>query len=406
MNVFVGRQPIFDRNLRTYAYELLFRSGAGNHFDGTDAVSATSTVVANTFLSIGADRILGDRRGFVNFPRELLVDQGALALPSHSVVIEILETVTPDEAVLRGCRRLKDAGFLLALDDFVHSPEYLPLVDLADFVKVDFRATPRAQCRALALEFGRRDIRMLAEKVETQEEVEQARDMGYAFYQGYFFAKPQIIAARDVPRSKLNCLRILREVHAPALDFARLEDLIRVEVSLAHSLLRYVNSAAFGLRRRIECLRHALVVLGEREVRKVVSLAALPALASDKPHELTRICLNRGRLCENVAAQSALRARAPECFLMGMFSLLDAMIGRPLDEVLGELGLAPDVCAALTRDPPPATPLASVFALCRACEAADPAAIARHSRSLGLAPETVSDLFLEALCWSESVLQV
>ena len=405
MNVFVGRQPIFDRSLHTYGYELLFRSGATNSFDGTDAVTATSTVIANTFLAIGADRILGNHKGFINFPGDLLVDAGADGLPSGVVVVEILETVVPTEEVIRGCRRLKDRGFLLALDDFVESSDHNPLIELADFIKVDFRATPLEVCGKLAWEFGRRNIRMLAEKVESRQEVEHARAMGYSYYQGYFFAKPEIVKARDVPKNKLNCLRILRELQKPTLDFGLLEELIRMDVSLAFGLLRYVNSAAFGFSRRIETIRHSLIVLGERDVRKVVSLAVIPGLASDKPHELTRTALNRGRLCERIAAITCLNARASECFLMGMFSLLDAMIGRPLDELAGELGLAPDVRSVISGDPAPNEPLAAAYRLCLACETADVPAIAEHSRGLSLPPETAAELSLESMSWSETVLQ-
>ena len=403
MQVFVGRQPILDSRLQTYGHELLFRSGPCGGFDGTDAVTATQTVLANTFLTFGADRILGSQKGFVNFPRELLVDHANLSLPHKSLVVEVLETVEPDQEVIGGCRRLKQAGFLLALDDFVKRADYGPLIELADFIKVDVRATPEDQCRALAREFLPRSKRMLAEKVESQQEFELARSMGYTFFQGYFFARPQIIAASEVPLNKLNYMRVLRELNKRDIDFFELEDLIRREVSLAHKLLRYVNSAAFGWNRRIDSIRHALVALGERQVRKWVSLAALPGLVGGKPTELIRTSLSRARLCERIAEETRARERAQECFLLGMFSLLDAMIGRPIVELVAELGLASDIQEVLTSQRQDGT-LYSIYRLCLACEAPDAEAVDAFSTEAGISSRRASELHAEAIAWAETVL--
>ncbi len=405
MRVFLGIQPIFDRSLHTFGYELLFRSGMGSTgFDGADAVTATSTVISNTFLSIGADKILGRGRGFINFPRELLLDESTAALPSRTVVVEVLETVHPDAQVVSACRKLKKAGFLLALDDFVMHPDYAQLLKIADFVKVDFRATSKEQCRVLG-GLRRNGLRMLAEKVETQAELDDALAMGYEYFQGYFFAKPKMVSAGDVPACKLNSVRLLREVQEPELDFDRLERLTRMEVSLARKLLRYVNSAAFGRRVEIHSIKNALVLLGEAEIRKVVSLAIMPGLVTDKPPELVRSSLLRARTCETIAAHSGLRSRQSDCFLMGLFSLLDAMIGRPLDVLIKELGLPGDVRQALVEGPDAQSPLRSVYNLCLACEQADFAGIKEHSSKLEISPDEVSDLFLDALAWSEELYQ-
>lgn len=405
MQVFLGIQPIFDRNLHTYGYELLFRSEAApNAFDGTDAVRATNTVISNTFLTIGADKILGKRRGFINFPREMLLDESAAALPSNIVVVEVLETVRPDVEIVNACRKLKNAGFLLALDDFVMHPDYKQLLEIADFLKVDFRATSRQECRALA-GLGRNGLRLLAEKVETQDEFDLARGMGYEYFQGYFFAKPRMLSARDVPASKINSIRLLRELQKPELDFDRLEWLTRMEVSLARKLLRYVNSAAFDRRVEIHSIKNALVLLGETEIRKLVSLAIMPGLVTDRPSELIRSSLLRARTCESIAAHSTLRSRQSDCFLMGLFSLLDAMIGRPLDSLIGELGLPADVRLAMTGKARAPSPLETVYNLCLACERADSAEIEQRSVVLEIPSGKVSDLFMDALSWSEELYQ-
>jgi EAL and modified HD-GYP domain-containing signal transduction protein len=174
MQLFVGRQPILDCDLRTYGYELLFRSSETNRFDATNADTASAAVISNTFLSVGANTILGECKGFVNLPRQLLADEVIGVLPHEMVVVEILEDVVPDKEVVRACRSLKNAGFLLALDDFVQGPDSHLLTELADFIKVDFRATNRSQRRSLAVEYGSKGIHMLAEKVESQAEFEEA----------------------------------------------------------------------------------------------------------------------------------------------------------------------------------------------------------------------------------------
>lgn len=404
MKIFLGIQPILDRRGRTFAYELLFRSGDSNQFDGTDAVSATRAVLSHTFLSIGAEKLLGSHKGFINFSRESLLDGSITALPHNRVVIEVLETVAVDHEVVEACRGLQKAGYMIALDDFVMQPEFEPLLGLADFIKVDFRATSREECRHLAQLTNANHARMLAEKVETMEEVTEATAMGYEYFQGYFFERPRVVSASEVPSYKLNSLRILKELRKQELDYERLEWLTRMDVSLARKLLRYVNSAVFGCTVEVRSIRHALVLLGESETRKLLSLALIPGLVSDKPLELVRTALARGRVCELVA-NSALRDRASDCFLMGLFSLLDAMIGRPLDGLVADLGLPGDVRAALSGDGACGDSVKTIYDLCLACEGANTAAIEPLSGTLGIAGDEMASLYMNALMWADDACE-
>jgi len=401
MQLFVGRQPILDCALRTYGYELLFRSSEANRFDGTNACSATAAVISNTFLSVGAATILGECKAFVNLPRQLLADEVIGVLPHETVVVEILEDVIPDAEVVRACRSLKNAGFLLALDDFVRGPQSYLLTELADFIKVDFRATTKDQRKALAAEYGSRGIQMLAEKVESQQEYDEARSIGYSYFQGYFFAKPQVISAREIPATKLNQLRVLRELQHADLDFRRLEDLVRLDLGLAQQVLRYVNSAAFALNHPVRSINQALVVLGDQRIRKLIALAVMAGLVSNHPPELVWISLARARLCESIARQSGLVDREQDGFLMGLFSLLDVMIGRPLTDLFQELGMPAEMLAAITGDPSKGNILARIYKLCLACEAGNMLEIESHGQALGLAPGTVSELIVDAMTWSE-----
>ena len=244
---------------------------------------------------------------------------------------------------------------------------------------------------------------MLAEKVETQEEVAWARREGFSYFQGYFFARPVILAKNDVPSFKVNLLRILAEMHAPEFDFGRVELLIKQDLPLCYRLLRYVNSAAFGWRSPIPSVRQAMTLLGEEEVRRWLTLAALPALASDKPDELVETAALRARFCELCAPWTGLSDRRSDLFLLGMFSLLDVMVGRPLDELLGELCIAEDVRGALLGHLAAEKPFAAIYQLVLACERAEWDTVSRLAASLGSPAEVVSDLYLEAVRWCAEI---
>ena len=228
----------------------MYRSRQGqNEFDGTEAYSATQQVISSTLLSIGLENILCGKKAFLNFNHRLLRDGYYLTLPRQATVIEILESVEPNADLLALCRSIHDQGYTIALDDFVDHPQFEPLTHLAQLIKVDVRVTSPPEQQRLLRTYRPRGIAMLAEKVETYEEFEWTRTAGYDYFQGYFFARPSIIQSQHVPATKLNCLRLLSELQKPDLDF-RLEELIRGDVALTYKLLRYVNSALFGLRRR------------------------------------------------------------------------------------------------------------------------------------------------------------
>jgi c-di-GMP-related signal transduction protein len=401
VDIFLARQPIFDANTHVYGYELLFRSGRDNSYDGTDDTLATSQVM-NTLLSLGVETVIGHSRAFVNFSRALLIDERTSFLPPEIGVIEILESVEPDEEVLAACRRLRSVGYQIALDDVTDAPAGDRFSKFADIIKVDFRGTCE-QCRGMLLErYAPRGIRMLAEKVETPAEFQQARKAGYVLFQGYFFARPVILQGKEIPGFKLNYLRILSEIHQPELEFFKLEQLIRQEVSIAYKLLKYVNSSLFMLPTKIESIRRALMVLGETEVRKWVSLVALVHLAADKPPALISNALIRASFCESIAQLAGMGGRNAEFFLMGLFSLLDAIMDRPLEEVLKEIYLAPDIRGALfgAAGHGKAT---DIHELMRCYERADWERVQALADRLPVERAGVTEAYLAALRWCEQV---
>ncbi len=347
MEVFLARQPIFDKNLKVCAYELLFRSSLDNYFSHPSRDHASSKVIADSFLLFDLESLTGGEKAFINVTADVLLKEFALLLPQKLTVLEILENVEPDDAVLAACRELKKTGYLLALDDFVYEDKYRPFVDLADYIKVDFLESDMNRNRDLVRQFGHKDIKFLAEKVETKEVLDKALSIGYEYFQGFFFSKPVIISNRDVSPYKLHYLKVLQEIHKPDMDFVQLETIVKKDVSMSYKLLRYINSPFFGTRFQIHSIQQALMLLGEKEIRKWATLIALATMADNKPVELVVHAIIRANICEALAAKAGKPDQAQDLFLMGMFSLIDAIMDRPLDDILRDVPIAPGLKDAL-----------------------------------------------------------
>ena len=368
VDLFVARQPIFDRARNVVAYELLFRSGLQNAFGNADPNQASVSMLDTSLLGFGLESLVGDKQAYFNATRDVKVKQHWALLPSSQSVIEILETVEPDDEVYAACLAAKQAGYKLALDDFVFRPAYEPLLGLTDVVKVDFLATKGEERRSLVSRFGPRGIRMLAEKVETYEEFQFGLDAGYELFQGYFFCKPEVITGKDVPSVKTNLLRLIQEINRPDLDFDRLEQVIKSEVALSVRLLRYLRSAGFGWRHEIESIGQALRVLGENNTRKWASLVALTMIGDDKPTELITTSLVRAQLCEQLGIEGKLPGRHSDLFLAGLLSTLDALLDRPMDAILTQLSVTEEIRSALTGG---GTPLGDTLQLAVSYDRAD-----------------------------------
>lgn len=395
VEVHVARQPIFTVQDQPHAllakgasevlagYELLFRDGPNNAFPDVDGDVATSKVLHHSFFAHDFDELVGHTLGFVNFTRELLVRRVPKMFPSTRLVIEVLETVVPDADVVAACKELSRAGYKVVLDDFVMAPGMEPLLDLAWMVKFDVRTTPVPVIAEHITRLSRRGIRFLAEKVETRTELAALRDIGCTWFQGYFFAKPEMITRTDVSPSKLVLLRLMNEVMRQEQDLNALEQLIAADVPMSYKLMRYINSAFFARPQKVESIRQALVLLGEREVRQLVMLVATARLATRKPSELMRLSVVRARTCENLASKVA-GANRDDLFVVGLFSSIDAIMDRPMPELITQLPLTLPVKRALVdRD----GLLGDVLAMVLAYERADWAETSRLVARLGLTPE-------------------
>ncbi len=346
-NIFVGRQPIFDRKQEVVAYELLYRAGnVNNHAEFPDGDRATTEVIINSVLDIGLESIVGTHPAYFNLTGSFIRGDHPLPLNNSQVVLEILEDVEPDQHVIEGMRHLAEKDFIIALDDFVYSDKFVPLLELAHIVKLEVMGRSEEELRGRVEQLAPYQVKLLAEKVETHEEFEMCKALGFDYFQGYFLCKPHIIEGRSMPANRLVILSLLAKLQDPNADIEELEQLIVQDVSLTYRLLRFINSAAFALGKEVESVHRALILIGTNTIKKWVNLLLL-ARIDDKPRELMRTALIRGRMCELLADLHNHPRDRDQYFTCGLFSVLDALMDRPMAELLAELPLNSEVKLAL-----------------------------------------------------------
>jgi c-di-GMP-related signal transduction protein len=392
----LARQPIFDREERVFGYELLFRDGLENAFTGNRDEASRATL--DRSLLVGLDVLCDGRRAFVNCTRDTLIKGLVTLLPSTSTVVEVLESVPADPDVVAACRSLKEAGYMLALDDYVANDPREALADIADIIKVEMHPTTEQQQAELIKQFGPWRCRMLAEKIETRADFGRARDQGFVYFQGYFFRRPKMMKTRDMLAHQMNYMRMLQEVSRPDLDLTELEKLVKAEASVCYRLLRYLNSAMFGFQSEIHSVRHALSILGERDVRRWVRLVAAVGAGQDKTTDLVLSALVRARFGELLAPRVS--HGESDLFLLGLLSLIDAMLEMPMAEVLEKIPLDHETKAVLLGQP---SVLGPVFRLMLAHESGDWTAAAQLSASMRLNSDDVAGDYWQALQWAREV---
>lgn len=402
--VYVARQPIFTRTQKVFAYELLFRNDFSNVYTALDGDQATTKVINNSFLIFGIETLTAGKRAFINFTANSLINDIPSLLPQELVAVEILEDVFPDADIVSACKKLKSKGYLIVLDDFIFQPVYEPFIKLADIIKVDFLSTSHQERLDLIERCKQYPIKFLAEKVETHEEFQVALEEGFSYFQGYFFCKPVMMFSKTLPEYKMNHLQILQEINKPELEFNTIESIIKRDVSLSYKLLKFINSPLFGFRNRISSLRQALTLLGQREVAKWISIIALKNVADDKPGELILSSLIRARFAESLASGKVLQQKINNAFLMGMFSHIDALLDRPLQEILEEISLDEEIKHALleTRN----NRLFLLYKLIKSYEEADWEAHSLYVREIGIKEKDVLQAYRESLSWAHELLLI
>jgi c-di-GMP-related signal transduction protein len=396
--VFVARQPIFDRSGRVFAYELLFRPSAGADQASTQSHRATARLITDAVLHMGLDTLTQGKLAFINVPYRLVLDGLAESLPPKQVVLELLEDAEADDDVLAACRDLRRAGYAIALDDFELTARNAGLMSVADYVKVDFRLSSCHETRRAVVE-GRSNGHpaLLAEKIESPDELAAATAEGFEYFQGYFFGRPVTHRGRAIAPERAGYLRLLYALQDPELTVQKFEALIRHDVSLCFRVLRTINSAAFGQMRRVDSISQALVLLGVDTVRRWASLWVLAGLSEQSHPELLTMSTVRARCCEQLAADVRGADGAAEGFLLGMCSLLDAILDRPMDDVLELLPLSEATRAALRGDDNFSRRLLDCAI---GCERGDFSDFANLATRAGLTTQDLADAHSEALRWS------
>jgi c-di-GMP phosphodiesterase len=340
--VFIARQPIFDRELEVNGYELLFRGANENVAIVSDHDEATSTVVVNAFTEIGLDNVVGDRRAWINVSRDFLLGGFARALPRSRVVLELLEDQQVDDELLETLADHRSHGYQIALDDFCGNEELLPVLPHVDIVKVDLLGRDPAAIAEDCKRLARYDVKILAEKVETREEYERCLELGFDMFQGYFFCKPERMEAQRVAPNRLSMLELVAALQDPEIELRQLEVLVTRDIALSYRLLRYINSAFFGLRREVSSIGRALVLLGIENVKKWATLSIFAGV-DDKPRELIETALVRARFCELAGDEGS----GDRLFTLGLFSVVDALMDAPMETVLETMPFPDEMRTAL-----------------------------------------------------------
>ena len=402
MDAYIARQPIFKKNLKIFGYELLFRNNSTEiAYPGTDADQATSRVVMESFYSKGLHSITGGKPAFINFTSLLLQENTATLFPKEHLVVEILEEVEPTPEIIKACRLLYKKGYMLAMDDFIYRPEYDPLIKLSKIIKFDFLLSSPQEIASMLKQMNLRGKWLLAEKIETIEMFDLAVQMGFSLFQGYFFSKPVTLSAKALSPLKSSYVSLLKEINSDEyLDYHKLAATIRNDIALSYKLLRLINSAYFGLRIKVNDIAQAITILGTIEVRKWIFMIALMGLSSDKPDEIVKMSMIRGRFLENLNMKSIRAYSNESVFLTGLFSMLDVLMDMPMASVLEDMYLASEIRTALVEQ---TGVLHDLLELVISLERSDWGRADELNAILNIDSRLVAEEYLEAVKWCNEI---
>ncbi len=395
MDVFIARQPIFDRNNKVIAYELLFRSDYNNLYNNDDGDKATLDVIYS-LSTIGIDNVICGKKAFINFTDKLIKDGIPEAISPDILVVEILETVEPSFDIVLECQNLKQLGYRIALDDFVFDEKYKELIDIVDIIKIDFRITKGKERRDIINRLKSKNIKFLAEKVETIEEFNEAIDYGYSYFQGYYFSKPVIITGKGIPTNKLVSLRILQELVKSELNIKKIEELVLRDVSIPYKFFKLINSSAYGFNGKIGSISRAIALIGENETRKWLYAILMKNIAGNKNDELITCSLIRAKFAELIVNKCSCNCDSITAYIMGIFSLIDSILSRPISDVLNEIFLPSEVNAALLGEN---NYLGTILNLIKSYERGEWDKTIIYSEELSVSSEDILDSYIEAIKW-------
>ncbi|MEW5943393.1 MAG: EAL domain-containing protein [Pseudomonadota bacterium] len=395
---YIARQPILDKQQKIIGYELLFRHSAdASTAQIVNDMHAGTSVLVNTLSNMGTKWLLGDKLAFINIGADMLHSDFLELLPPQRVVLELLEDVEITPKLLTRCRALRAKGFHIALDDYEHTSIRAPLLEIASYVKADIQQLGREKTAALMRSLEDSSITMVAEKVETKGEFQFCKELGFNYFQGYHFAHPETLTAKVINPAHSTVLNLLDRVRNNA-QIKDIENGFKGDVALSFKLLRYINSVGFGLSCEIQSIQHALAILGYQQLYRWLTLLLATASGDSTPPALTKTAITRGRLTELLGQNFLEKTEWDNLFIVGIFSLLDAMLEMPMDDILDKLHLSEPISDALLNRKGIYGPF---LMLTEACEDSHLERIEKIAGSLQMDPEQVNNAHLEALAWVE-----
>lgn len=398
MDFFLAKQPIFDRQQRVFGYDIMHKAYSKRP-NLVNADEITLEVINTLLLVTGLDTLTRGKKAFIGFTKTLLENETAILLPPESIGIEI-NSKDLNEKVFSACQALKKKEYTLALKNFNGQKECLPFVEVFDIAKICFEKTDAKQREEIFNNCKNEKIHFLAENVETRDSLNQALNLGYSYFQGSVFSKPEVISGRDIISFKPTYLLLLHEVFQSDIDFDKVEKYIKQDVSLSYKLLKYINSLKFGFRTEIHSIKQAIVILGRKGLVQWISLVALKSLSNNKPEELFFSAIYRAKFCELIALNTHLREQSSDLFLMGMFSLIDAILDQPLNQVLNDLPLSMEIKEALLGEK---NPYSRVYDLILNYEKGNWEQVATDALLLNLKENQLVYFYLDSLKYADTV---
>lgn len=405
--IFLGRQPILDTKQNVVGFELLFRSAQSLTANIIDHSQASADTIINAFCGFGLQEVLGKHRNFINVNTEFLMSDLIELLPREQVVIELLEIVEITDDIIERCSRLKDMGFALALDDFCYNSAYEPMFDLVDIVKIDLLQTSQPALSEIVRYLKNKPLTLLAEKVETLEQFNECRGLGFDLFQGYYFARPAVLNRKKIDISRLTLLKLLEYVLTEA-ETREIEGAFKQNPNLSYNLLRLVNSVAMGMREKVSSISHAIVILGRQQLKRWIQLLLFThgtTNASSSP--LMQMAAMRGKLMELLVQQQGDSQHGNDfsdlAFMTGILSLLDTLLSIPMEEIVNQISLRDEVRQALlTRE----GRLGRLLLMNEKLEIGDFEAVNDLLRETGIDLSRLVPAQIEAMSWTNSISEV
>lgn len=400
MFAYVARQPIFDENKDVYAYELLFRNGRENCFPDIEPDEATSKILANSHLSMGIEEITGGKKAFINFHQDTLLYRFPTSLDPKNVVIEVVETVNVNPQLTKACKHIRGLGYKLALDDYDGTSRWLSFLPFVSVVKIEVGAYSEEELQELVTTLKQKfNMTLVAERVETKEQFEHYRELGFDYFQGYFLAKPEIVRHKRISASQLSMLELLGETAVSPLNFDKISKIFEHDAALTFKLLRFINNPTFDKRVRISSLRHAFNYMGEIELKKFIALLALANLSDRQPGELLIMSLVRARFCEITVKTLEQTEHHLGGFLTGLLSLMDTLTGITMPELMTKLPIDDEVKKALCEQN---GMLRDALTIVTAFEHADWVSVKAFSQKYKIKQYLLHSIFLESMKWAHT----